>query len=172
MTRKKPAKKKAASKKKSASKKKAASKKKPAKKAARRKPVKKSAARRAPARLARAAPPETLAVEAAPEAAPDALAAEAAPTPLETYNAVTRELVSVPDGFVEEGTVPIRLDWTGLEIGDDVAPGAVIGHWIWQTGRTEIRAPAGCAGTVLDLRVPECDILDQPPSQVLLVLAQ
>jgi hypothetical protein len=168
MTRKKPAKKKAASKKKSASKKKAAS----TKKAARRKPVKKSAARRAPARLARAAPPETLAVEAAPEAAPDALAAEAAPTPLEAYNPVTRELVSVPVSFVEQGTVPIRLDWTGLEIGDDVAPGAVIGHWIWQTGRTEIRAPAGCAGTVLDLRVPECDILDQPPSQVLLVLAQ
>jgi len=81
------------------------------------------------------------------------------------------ELVSVPAGFAEAGTVPIRLDWSGLAIDDAVAAGDVIGHWIWQTGKTEIRAPAGCAGTVLDLRAPECDILDQPPSQVLLVLA-
>ena len=171
--------------KKAAAKKKPAPKKKPAAKAARRKPVKQKAARkaaarprkakakarRAPLRLARAAPPDALAAEAEPDTVPDAVAAAPEATPLETFDAVNRELVSVPAGFAEAGTVPIRLDWSGLAIDDAVAAGDVIGHWIWQTGKTEIRAPAGCAGTVLDLRAPECDILDQPPSQVLLVLA-
>jgi hypothetical protein len=187
MSRKKPAKKKAASKKKSASRKKSAAKiarrtplkKKAARKAAARprkpkpkpKPKPKAKARRAPVRLARAAAPEAMAAETEPDTVPDAVAAAPAATPLETFDAVNRELVSVPAGFAEAGTVPIRLDWSGLAMGDAIAAGDVIGHWIWQTGRTEIRGPAGCAGTVLDLRVPECDILDQPPSQVLLVLA-
>jgi hypothetical protein len=89
---------------------------------------------------------------------------------LETYDSVNRELKSVPGGFFAKGTVPIRLDWSGLALGDQVAQGMVLGHWIWQLGRTPIIAPAGCAGKVRDLREPQCDLLDEPPSQVLLML--
>jgi hypothetical protein len=90
--------------------------------------------------------------------------------PLESFDSLNHQLNSVPDGFRQKGTVPIRLDWTPLKVGDLVTPDMVVGHWIWQVGRTEIIAPQECRGTVLDLRDPDCDILDEAPSQPLMLL--
>ena len=90
-----------------------------------------------------------------------------------TYDAPTRELRNVPTFFATVFIRPRDIDWH-VEIGDAIAPGTLIGVWLYSFSvgiDRDIIAPDGCAGTVLSIADDvDYNSLNQDPSQVLITV--
>lgn len=91
-------------------------------------------------------------------------------TPSVTFDTLNRELRSVWPFFAQVPIRPTRVEWA-VKVGESVAPGAVLGRWLWPQDvhhNPNIVAPPGCAGAVQAFNDKlEENSLNEAPSQVL-----
>jgi hypothetical protein len=73
------------------------------------------------------------------------------------YDALNRELRTVPQYFIVRG-IPEDIQWTAdLVEGISIEPGKLLGHIIWASAPAEgLRAPAECEGEIvwINRRIP------------------